>query len=45
MDERFPVINEELIKKLASEKEPIVVKDGVAQIDSSHPDYDFWMED
>lgn len=34
-----------LIKELASQKETIVVKDGVAQIDPSHPDYAFWMED
>ena len=35
----------ELIKELVSQKETIVVKDGVAQIDPSHPDYVFWMED
>lgn len=43
--EQLPIIDEELIKKLVADKEPLVVKDGVAQIDSSHPDYDFWMED
>lgn len=26
-------------------KEPILVEDGVAQIDETHPDYDYWMED
>lgn len=35
----------ERIKELASQKETIVVKDGIAQIDPSHPDYAFWMED
>lgn len=43
--ERVPVFDEELIKKLALEQEPLVVKDGVMQIDPTHPDYDFWMED
>lgn len=38
-------IDSERIKELASKKEPIIVKNGVAQIDSSHPDYSFWMED
>ncbi|WAB25098.1 hypothetical protein M3_0147 [Lysinibacillus phage vB_LfM_LysYB1] len=43
--EQLPIIDEELIKQLVADKEPLVVKDGVAQIDPSHPDYDFWMED
>lgn len=33
------------IKELSSKQEPLVVKDGVAQIDPSHPDYKFWMEE
>lgn len=37
--------NIELIKELASKQEPLIVKNGIAQIDSSHPDYNFWMED
>lgn len=33
------------IEKLVQGKTVIVCKDGVAKIDSDHPDYNFWMED
>lgn len=33
------------IKELVASKEVVKVKNGVIQIDPSHPDYDFWMED
>jgi len=37
--------NVEFNKELASKQEPIIVKNGVVQIDPSHPDYEFWTED
>jgi len=37
--------DEDAIIALASNQEPLIVVDGVAQIDSSHPDYKFWTED
>lgn len=33
------------IEKLIERKEAIKCKDGIAQIDKYHPDYNFWMED
>lgn len=33
------------VNELVKDKKPIVVKNGVAQITPSHPDYKFWMED
>ncbi|MGE7942621.1 hypothetical protein ACQKNB_11090 [Lysinibacillus xylanilyticus] len=33
------------IKELVASKETVIVKNGVMQINPSHPDYDFWMED
>lgn len=33
------------IEKLIKDKTPIICKDGMAKIDSNHPDYKFWMED
>ncbi|KOS61422.1 hypothetical protein FJQ98_16775 [Lysinibacillus agricola] len=42
---RLSIKNIELIKELASKQEPLIVENGIAQIDSSHPDYEFWMED
>jgi len=38
-------IDSDCIKELVTSKEAVIVKNGVMQIDSSHPDYDFWMED
>ncbi|MBW8351922.1 hypothetical protein K0H71_21200 [Bacillus sp. IITD106] len=38
-------ITNESIEKLIKGKTPIICKDGVAKIDSNHPDYRFWMED
>ncbi|GIN55952.1 hypothetical protein J8TS2_02710 [Lederbergia ruris] len=38
-------ITNESIEKLIKRKNPIFCKDGVAKIDSNHPDYEFWMED
>lgn len=38
-------IDSDRIKELVTSKEAVIVKNGVMQIDSSHPDYDFWMED
>jgi len=31
--------------KLAKDKTPIIVENGIAKIDSSHPEYKFWLED
>ncbi|WP_342546116.1 hypothetical protein [Lysinibacillus sp. FSL K6-4013] len=33
------------IEELVASKDVVKVKNGVIQIDPSHPDYDFWMED
>lgn len=38
-------ISESTANKLVEKKTTIFCKDGIAQIDSSHPDYKFWMED
>ena len=37
-------LSNEAIKKLMNRKPSITIKDGVAQVDKSHPDYKFWME-
>ncbi|MDM5248360.1 MULTISPECIES: hypothetical protein [unclassified Lysinibacillus] len=42
---RLSIKNIEIIKELASKQEPLIVENGIAKIDSSHPDYEFWMED
>lgn len=36
---------EQLFNQLAKDKEPIMIKNGVAQIDLSHPQYDFWVNE
>jgi hypothetical protein len=38
-------LDSERIKELVASKETVIVKNGVMQINPSHPDYDFWMED
>jgi len=38
-------ISEKAVDELVKGKSVIKCKDGVAQIDKSHPAYDFWLED
>lgn len=44
-DEKRAQISNEAIENLMKRKTIIKCKDGVAQIDKNHPDYNFWMED
>jgi len=45
IDERKVRISSEAVENLMNKKSIIKCKDGVAQIDKDHPDYNFWMED
>ena len=38
-------ISQDAVDELVKAKSVIRFEDGVAQIDKSHPDYNFWMED
>lgn len=38
-------ISSKAVENLMNRKTVIKCKDGVAQIDKNHPDYNFWMED
>lgn len=42
--ERKVRISSNAIEKLTKIKTVIKCKDGVAQVDKSHPDYNFWVE-
>lgn len=44
-NERKIKLSSEAVEKLLEKKEIIKCKDGVAQIDKSHPSYDFWMKE
>lgn len=39
------VIDKDAVNDLVKNKESIVVKDGVLEIDKNHPDYKYWIEE
>jgi hypothetical protein len=40
-----PEIAMKVLNKLSKNKKPIIIKDGKAEIDPTHPDYKYWTHD